>query len=137
MHYRLVKKSDIRKLKQLVIETVNPYIINKKIKVTHGKKVIEIRPSVDWDKGALVSYLLKKWGQSTKDTAPIFLPIYIGDDKTDESAFKKLKKKGITVYVGSKNTTSNAEYYVRNVNEVFKFLRFLDSSCLYAFGADS
>ena len=112
---------------------INPYIKHKRIKVTHGKKVLEIRPPVRWDKGSLAGYLLRIKKSKARKT----LPIYIGDDKTDESAFKVLRKKGITVFVGRPNAASNAEYYVKNTKEVFRFLRFLDSPCLYAFGADN
>ena len=133
IHFRLAKEKDIKKLKQHIYTAINPYIRHKRIKVTHGKKVLEIRPPVRWDKGSLAGYLLR----IKKSKARKALPIYIGDDKTDESAFRVLRKKGITVFVGRPNAASNAEYYVKNTEEVFKFLRFFNSPRLYAFGADS
>ncbi len=124
VHYRLVKGAKIKKLKHSVIATLTPYIESKKVKITNGKKVIEVRPPIKWDKGSLVDYLLKR----KKNKRRRILPIYLGDDETDESAFKRLKKKGITIFVGGKNTVSNAEYYVRDTKEVFRFLRWLTTN---------
>jgi trehalose-6-phosphatase len=50
------------------------------------------------------------------------IPIYIGDDTTDEDAFKALKNKGLTIFVG-KPKISYAEYYLRSTKEVFEFLK--------------
>ncbi len=46
---------------------------------------MEIRPKINWDKGRALQYLLDTLGfNNLKDV----LPMYIGDDKTDEDAFK-------------------------------------------------
>lgn len=121
LHFRLVKKKDYPALKQSIHKVLVPYLIGKKVKITRGKKVLEIRPAVKWDKGSLVDYLLRRKKR-------MILPIYIGDDETDENAFKRLRKKGITVFVGRRNTTSNAEYYVKDTKEVVVFLGLLYSS---------
>ncbi|MFA7294751.1 MAG: hypothetical protein WC060_04890, partial [Candidatus Omnitrophota bacterium] len=52
------------------------------------------------------------------------LPIYIGDDVTDEDAFRVLKRRGLTVFVG-KPGNSAANYYLKNPREVIKFLRLI------------
>lgn len=42
-------------------------------------------PSIKWDKGKAMGYLLETLGfRNSKDV----LPIYIGDDQTDRDAFK-------------------------------------------------
>lgn len=48
-------------------------------------QVMEIRPSIKWDKGCALEYLLDTLGFS--DSSDV-LPLYIGDDRTDEDAFK-------------------------------------------------
>lgn len=55
--------------------------INLHVKI----KVMEIRPSIEWDKGNALEYLLETLGLSNPNDV---LPLYIGDDRTDEDAFK-------------------------------------------------
>lgn len=48
-------------------------------------QVLEVRPVIDWDKGKAVEFLLRSLGLSDSEDV---VPIYIGDDRTDEDAFK-------------------------------------------------
>lgn len=116
LHYRLARKKDLRKIDRIFHSVTAPY---KNIRITHGKKVYEVRPKVAWDKGRAVLWLIKKLAQKTKA-----VPIYIGDDVTDEDAFKALKQKGITLRVG-RSKTSCAQRFLKNVNEVYKFIESL------------
>jgi len=93
-----------------------------RIKTTTGKKVYEIRPPVSWDKGKAVKMMLKDYGKGA------VLPLYIGDDLTDEDAFAVLQEgQGISIYVGGDNPSSNARYYLESTAEVEEFLIRLNS----------
>ncbi|MBI2126680.1 MAG: trehalose-phosphatase, partial [Thaumarchaeota archaeon] len=89
VHYRLVSLQNKRQLASLVENCVRNY---ENIRLTNGKMVLEIRPDVDWNKGKAVD-LIRKNFQSQG------LSIYVGDDETDEDAFRMLAD-GITVRVG-------------------------------------
>ncbi len=123
LHYRLVSPGDFRKIKNIFPKIIKPYLKTKKIRITYGKKVFEIRPNVPWDKGRAVLWFIQKLAHGKK-----VLPIYIGDDRTDEDAFRALKKKGITIRVG-KSKKTHAQYYVKNVDAVYKFLESLRGIC--------
>ncbi|WZZ75856.1 hypothetical protein YC2023_087226 [Brassica napus] len=87
-------------------------------------QVLEVRPVIEWNKGKAVEFLLESLGLSKNDD---FLPIFIGDDKTDEDAFKVLreKKQGFGILVSSVPKESNAFYSLKDPSEVKKFLKTL------------
>ena len=115
VHYRMVSNDDFIELEKIFDEVAASYVKDGKIRITKGKKVFEIRPNIEWDKGKAVEFVIDAIGK--KGT-----PVYIGDDRTDEDAFTILKDKGITVLVSEKIKETNAEYYLRNVDEVKIFL---------------
>ena len=60
--------------------------------------VYEIQPNVDWDKGKAVLYLLEALGLDGDDV----MPLYLGDDITDEDAFEALGRRGVGIFVGER-----------------------------------
>ncbi|MFA6358009.1 MAG: trehalose-phosphatase [Candidatus Omnitrophota bacterium] len=122
VHYRLVKKEDISRVKIIFHETIINYLVNGLIMIKPGKRAIDIRPATWMNKGKVVMWLLAR-ERFRKQGYPL-LPIYIGDDLTDEDAFIALKDIGITIRVG-KNKDSQAQYYFRNTNEVKIFLKMI------------
>jgi alpha,alpha-trehalase len=88
----------------------------------YGKKVFELRPDIDWDKGRAVDWLLGRLGAARTTV----LPIYVGDDVTDEDAFRALAGRGVTLVVqGSDDRLTTADYALADTDEVRQFLRFL------------
>lgn len=65
------------------------------LRVTEGKKVFEVRPDVDWDKGAATRFLLETLGEGRELPA-----LFIGDDRTDEDAFAVVRELGGGIVVG-------------------------------------
>jgi len=121
IHFRKVKGTE-RQLVAMIFDGVTrPYRKQRKIRVTRGKCIFEVRPPVKWNKGTIVLWLLKRTEALRKDGK--ILPIYLGDDLTDEDAFKALQGRGITVLVGDSNPLSRAEYRLAGVREVRTFLR--------------
>ncbi len=121
LHYRQADKRDIPFLKAGLDEVVRAYSAKDKILVKAGKMVFEIRPPVRWDKGKVVLWLLARQSFALKEKLEV-VPLYIGDDVTDEDAFRALEDKGITVRVGE-SEGSRAEYYLKNTDEVFLLLK--------------
>ena len=84
-----------------------------------GKEIHELRPAMDWDKGAALIHLL--------DTLPdVHVPLYIGDDETDEDAFRAADSRaGVGIIVAPAPTNTSASYRLRDHEEVRKFLEAL------------
>ena len=124
-HYRLVSEEERPKVAQVVEAMVSEH--PDELKVTPGKMVYEIQPKIDWDKGKAVLYLLCALGLSGDDV----VPIYLGDDITDEHAFEALagaSPKGIGIFVGRADDpevagrTTSADYVLSTMEEVERFL---------------
>ncbi len=125
IHYRLVNKKYAPIVKTSFYEVAAPYRKSGKIKTKTGKKVLEIRPAVKWDKGKAVLWLLQRLPAPGSNP---FIPVYIGDDSTDEDAFKALKTKGLTILVG-RNVKSHAQYYILNSRETLDFISRISEIC--------
>ncbi|KAL5160143.1 putative trehalose-phosphate phosphatase D [Glycine soja] len=55
------------------------------LKLTQGRKVLEICLTIKWDNGKALEFLLESLGYENSNDV---FPIYIGDDRTDEDAFR-------------------------------------------------
>ncbi len=67
------------------------------LRVTTGREVIELRPDVDWDKGKTLRWVLDHIRDGEGSGG--LLPIYLGDDITDEDAFDAIHDDGIAILV--------------------------------------
>ncbi len=86
-------------------------------KVIEGKKVLEALYT-DQDKGRAVADFLRLTGWNGRE--PV---IYIGDDVTDLYAFRKVKELGGTALFVGEEKPPEADGVLRNVQEVYSFLR--------------
>ncbi|KAF3944385.1 hypothetical protein ACB098_12G085700 [Castanea mollissima] len=121
VHYRNVDEKNWNVVAQCVNDVLKDY---PHLRLTHGRKVLEVRPVIDWDKGKAVTFLLESLGLSNCDDV---LPIYVGDDRTDEDAFKVLREgnQGYGILVSSEPKESKAVYSLRDPSEVMEFLKSL------------
>lgn len=121
-HYRRVAEGERDRVKNVVDEILAAH--PDRLKVTPGKMVYEIQPKIDWNKGKAVLYLLGALGLDGDDV----MPMYLGDDVTDEDAFDALSGRGIGVFVGRADDpevgarTTAADYILYTVEEVEQFL---------------
>ncbi len=121
VHYRLVKKSEEEKVANIFRQLTAPGLHDGKIRVTSGKKVWEIRPPIDWHKGKAVKTIIQELKTATRSKKG--LNIYLGDDTTDEDAFRIIHRpQGWSIFVGQENHTSAAEYFLNSTSEVTIFL---------------
>ncbi|MGZ3666500.1 MAG: trehalose-phosphatase, partial [Ktedonobacterales bacterium] len=121
VHYRLVSEEQRPRVKQIVDDILSEH---PELKVTPGKMVFEIQPKLDWDKGKAVLYLLKALNLDRDDV----IPLYLGDDITDEDAFRALAGRGIGIFVGNADDpevagrTTAADYVLNTIGQVEEFL---------------
>lgn len=114
VHYRQVKEEMEQEVHQTVMEALKEY---PEVTKAEGKKVIEIRPAIDWHKGKAVEFLKK---ELSKESSPF--SVYIGDDVTDEDAFRFVSN-GLGILVGEHGKQTYADYSLADQEEVKTFFR--------------
>jgi len=117
-HYRNVSQEDAFKV-ALAVDAVAEK--HRELRRINGKKVYELLPDIDWHKGKAVLWLLEALELEQGNT----LPIYIGDDRTDEDAFNAIEKRGVGILVSEQPKITAASYLLNNPEEVERFLRAL------------
>lgn len=125
VHYRQVAADKSTQVKNIFDRIAQGAATLGKIRITSGKKVYEIRPVVAWDKGKAIKLLMKRYGKGGRKSR--LLPIYIGDDVTDEDGFRVIENYGggISIFVGEASPSSTARYFLRSPEEVARFLGIL------------
>ncbi|KAK4489942.1 hypothetical protein RD792_000593 [Penstemon davidsonii] len=113
VHFRCVEEQKWVELADQVKSVIKNY---QKLRLTQGRKVLEIRPTIKWDKGNALEFLLESLGYADSDDV---LPVYIGDDRTDEDAFKVLRKRGqgVGILVTKAPKETNAAYSLQEPYE--------------------
>ncbi|NQT00019.1 MAG: trehalose-phosphatase [Candidatus Omnitrophica bacterium] len=113
VHYRLAEARHLVKIQQEVDNVIQN---NRTLRMISGKKVFEILPDIDWDKGKAVRWIMQalklSWSQSRV--------IYIGDDTTDEDAFRIVRTRGIPILVADQPRASAADFQLFSTDEVRK-----------------
>jgi trehalose 6-phosphate phosphatase len=122
IHYRLVSEDERPRIHAVVESLLAEH--PDELKVTPGKMVYEIQPKLDWDKGKAVLHLLGALGLDGDDV----VPLYLGDDITDEHAFAALSGRGIGVFVGDPDDPevgdrpTAADFVLASPDEAERFL---------------
>lgn len=118
VHYRQVATADIGELRAVVNDVL---LQHPRLQRGRGKKVIELQPGIGWNKGEAVLWLLRQRGL---DRAGV--PLYLGDDITDEDAFRALAGRGLCIGVRDGQTRPTAaDMTLADTHEVKRALKWL------------
>jgi trehalose-phosphatase len=118
VHYRKVKEEEAERVEAVVDRVLEQF---PRLRKSYGKKVYELQPKIDWHKGRALLWVL----DALDLNKPEVLPLYIGDDTTDEDAFIAIRDRGIGIVVMEKPRATEARYSLKNPEEVGQFLEAL------------
>lgn len=120
VHFRLVEdEAEMMRVRDAVHDCARGIT---GVRLTDGKKVVEIRPDVDWHKGRAFGFL-RDTLESRFGRGPA---VFIGDDRTDEDAFRELGEMDCSIIVGDPpQHESIAHACLRTPEEVARFLDLL------------
>lgn len=117
IHYRGVAPERVREVEMALARAVQRERVQ--LKISHGIQVLEVLPLVRWGKadGAL-------WVRDTlaPTLRPPVMPLYLGDEWTDEAVFEALAGQAITARIGVDAPMSRATYRLSGVDEVHRLL---------------
>ncbi|MDG2307627.1 MAG: trehalose-phosphatase [Candidatus Binatia bacterium] len=113
VHFRLVADAAFGQIEQAVQNVLST---RDGLRRAEGKKVIELRPDVDWDKGCAVLWLLEELGLDDAHA------IHIGDDLTDETVFAAVADRGTGIFVGNDDRPTAATFRLDDTKQVGEFL---------------
>ena len=121
VHFRTVPEEHVPRVVGTVEEVVDGA---DGLRVSEGREIREVRPAVEWDKGRVMELLAA--------TAPDgWRVMYVGDDTTDEDAFRAIQPDGVGVHVASSehgDVETDADYRLDGQAAVPSFLEWLDES---------
>lgn len=119
VHYRQLAPGAVGGLRSMLDELLAEH---PRLHLGHGKKVFEIRPAIEWNKGRAVLWVLERIAPGRPDVVPVF----VGDDLTDEDAFQVLAGRGLCIAVRhDESRQSAADYTVADTQEVKRLLETL------------
>ena len=118
VHYRQVDPALVGQVEQEIDEILAR---NPRLHRSAGKKVFEIKPALQWDKGRAVELLLENLDVEVENR----LVIYVGDDITDESAFHVVRTPNVSIVVGRDDPVTAADYSLNGCDDVLRLLQFL------------
>lgn len=113
VHWRGMENSQMQQLRKDVMQAWNPLIRDYPLHLLEFDGGVEIR-ALGRDKGSAVNEILEESG-------PEFAAAYLGDDRTDEDAFRALKGRGLAVLVRSEHRTTEADIWLRPPDELMEF----------------
>ena len=122
VHYRLVDDGRVPEIERAVDAVAAALPDLRKVP---GKKHLELRPRIDWDKGRAVLWILDRLDARG---GPPRVPLYLGDDVTDEDAFRAIAGRGVGIRVGDSAgdeagpRPTAAAYSLRDTGEARSFL---------------
>lgn len=113
-HYRNVDSARAAEVVREVDRVVREHF---GLRRREGKMVAEVQPDVPWDKGRAVLWLLDVLNLRHA------MPIYVGDDLTDEDAFTAIAGLGVGIRVGKVEGSTRATYWVKDPSAVVSLLQ--------------
>ena len=112
VHYRLAEEAAVPDVEAVLDGLLQD---SPRLRKNHGKKVFEIKPRFDWNKGKAEEWLLQVLGGG-------HVPFHLGDDTTDEDAFEFVACGGVGILVADEPRSTAARYRLKDAAEVGRFL---------------
>lgn len=122
VHYRHVAVDEVPLVEWEVSQAVSQAMRRRpdaRLHILRGNRVLEVLPEVGWYKGECALWIRRQILSEARE--PVML-LYVGDEGTDERAFRVLADQAVTVRVGSPGATTAATYRLTDGHHVLRLL---------------
>ena len=120
LHYREAEPAVRVVAQSRFMDAAREHIDCGRLRVLPGACVIELLPGVSWHKGSALQWIRER---IERLHGPTFT-VYVGDDVTDEDAFRAVGPEGMTI--SASDRASGAEFFVNGPEGVRRLLHSLD-----------
>ncbi len=117
IHYRRAAPQDHRQVDKRIQDAAQHY--KRELRISSGKRVYDFQPKIDWDKGKALDWIIRTAFSKPDEV----FPLYVGDDLTDEDAFRSVESRGLGIVVRDEIRPTEAHYALDSPDEVGRFLR--------------
>ncbi|HET7697017.1 MAG TPA: trehalose-phosphatase [Vicinamibacterales bacterium] len=104
----------------LFMDAAREHLDAGRLRVLPGSCVVELLPGISWHKGSALQWIRER---IERVHGPTFT-VYVGDDVTDEDAFRAVGPEGMTI--SASDRASGAEFFVNGPAGVKRLLHSLD-----------
>lgn len=118
-HFREASTEDAARVVDLVARAALRHVDAGELRLMRGACNVELLPNIGWHKGSAVEWIRERVAAHEGDA----WPLYIGDDLTDEDAFRAVRGHGVSVSAASR--ASGADFFIDGPGEVETLLRAL------------
>jgi len=125
IHFREVdSEADVQRVEELIDDALAKH---PGLRKRGGKKIFELQPDVPWNKGEAITWLMNALKLDLESS----IVIYIGDDVTDEDAFRVLRQRGTGIGIrvadvdADVDADTDALFFLRDCGEAQDFLQSL------------
>jgi trehalose-phosphatase len=123
-HYRAASAEDGARAEEVILRHGGPHLGSGVLRTMRGSFMLELLPNIEWHKGSAVDWIRERILRRHPDA----WTLYVGDDITDEDAFRSVKDHGLSIAASSR--AGGADFAVDGPAEVEDLLRALAAASL-------
>ena len=117
VHYRAASPEGGEQAEALVMRLAQKHVLSGELRTLNGACMLELLPNIDWDKGSAVQWIVER---VARDRGKVW-PVYVGDDVTDEDAFRAMSGCGLSITASAR--AAGADLAVEGPDDVEDLLR--------------
>jgi len=121
LHYREAEPAVRLVAQSRFMDIAREHVDSGRLRVLPGACVVELLPGASWHKGSALQWIRERIEGLHGPT----FTVYVGDDVTDEDAFRAVGPDGMTI--SASDRASGAEFFVNGPDGVKRLLHSLDA----------